>query len=281
MIFNDNYETDGDLIVVLPGIKGEPQYTCLIMACSNPACDCGEISLELTPLPENNDMKTRNIELNIKSRALKPSEMDNAFAMFFHSQMTEEDWQLLNSFYLAYKGGLACNEPVENIRYNFDDYAVKNGTLVAYGDVLPFDNYLWITLDEIDYAVIDSYCLNPSCNCKDALISVGRIPAGDRKRIEVKLDYAFHIGYLSRQWLEKKTAGIIPMAVFKAAFETRHPDFYAMLKERHEKLRQIYARSRSDDVPETPQLLPRTGKIGRNEPCPCGSGKKYKRCCGK
>lgn len=22
------------------------------------------------------------------------------------------------------------------------------------------------------------------------------------------------------------------------------------------------------------------GKIGRNEPCPCGSGRKYKRCCG-
>ena len=22
------------------------------------------------------------------------------------------------------------------------------------------------------------------------------------------------------------------------------------------------------------------GKIGRNAPCPCGSGKKYKRCCG-
>lgn len=24
-----------------------------------------------------------------------------------------------------------------------------------------------------------------------------------------------------------------------------------------------------------------SGKIGRNEPCPCGSGKKYKKCCGK
>ncbi len=23
------------------------------------------------------------------------------------------------------------------------------------------------------------------------------------------------------------------------------------------------------------------GKVGRNQPCPCGSGKKYKRCCGK
>ncbi len=24
---------------------------------------------------------------------------------------------------------------------------------------------------------------------------------------------------------------------------------------------------------------PKSGKIGRNDPCPCGSGKKYKRCC--
>ncbi|MBO5682279.1 MAG: SEC-C domain-containing protein, partial [Lentisphaeria bacterium] len=22
-------------------------------------------------------------------------------------------------------------------------------------------------------------------------------------------------------------------------------------------------------------------KIGRNDPCPCGSGKKFKKCCGK
>ncbi|MCD8388130.1 MAG: SEC-C domain-containing protein [Bacteroidales bacterium] len=22
-------------------------------------------------------------------------------------------------------------------------------------------------------------------------------------------------------------------------------------------------------------------KVGRNDPCPCGSGKKYKHCCGK
>jgi len=23
------------------------------------------------------------------------------------------------------------------------------------------------------------------------------------------------------------------------------------------------------------------GEVGRNDPCPCGSGKKYKKCCGK
>ena len=25
----------------------------------------------------------------------------------------------------------------------------------------------------------------------------------------------------------------------------------------------------------------KSDKVGRNDPCPCGSGKKYKECCGK
>lgn len=25
----------------------------------------------------------------------------------------------------------------------------------------------------------------------------------------------------------------------------------------------------------------KTQEVGRNDPCPCGSGKKYKKCCGK
>jgi SWIM/SEC-C metal-binding protein len=31
--------------------------------------------------------------------------------------------------------------------------------------------------------------------------------------------------------------------------------------------------------PPKPKIVEK--KIGRNEPCPCGSGKKYKKCCGK
>ncbi len=29
------------------------------------------------------------------------------------------------------------------------------------------------------------------------------------------------------------------------------------------------------------KTIVKTNKIGRNEPCPCGSGKKYKNCCAK
>ena len=33
--------------------------------------------------------------------------------------------------------------------------------------------------------------------------------------------------------------------------------------------------------PQVKQYIRASPKIGRNHPCPCGSGKKYKKCCGK
>ena len=33
--------------------------------------------------------------------------------------------------------------------------------------------------------------------------------------------------------------------------------------------------------PVSETYVRQTPKIGRNDPCPCGSGKKYKRCCGR
>ena len=35
-----------------------------------------------------------------------------------------------------------------------------------------------------------------------------------------------------------------------------------------------------DDYPKQMPYVRETPKIGRNDPCPCGSGKKYKKCCG-
>ena len=38
----------------------------------------------------------------------------------------------------------------------------------------------------------------------------------------------------------------------------------------------------NQDTSKTKKASPkRVNKIGRNDPCPCGSGKKYKQCCGK
>lgn len=51
--------------------------------------------------------------------------------------------------------------------------------------------------------------------------------------------------------------------------------------------RWVYSRKDSilPPVPVSPQVKPKTfvrgeAKTGRNDPCPCGSGKKHKKCCG-
>jgi uncharacterized protein len=38
--------------------------------------------------------------------------------------------------------------------------------------------------------------------------------------------------------------------------------------------------ARIREAARRPASLPRRSKVGRNDPCPCGSSKKYKRCCG-
>ncbi|MFT4861522.1 MAG: hypothetical protein ACI95C_000732 [Pseudohongiellaceae bacterium] len=47
-------------------------------------------------------------------------------------------------------------------------------------------------------------------------------------------------------------------------------------------VRKIYAywlSRRMDSLPSSSPTIREEPKIGRNDPCPCGSGKKYKRCC--
>ena len=58
-----------------------------------------------------------------------------------------------------------------------------------------------------------------------------------------------------------------------------------------EKLEELGKKARTkEDVEEEKELIKKTEKVpplhadqepGRNDPCPCGSGKKYKKCCGK
>ena len=52
------------------------------------------------------------------------------------------------------------------------------------------------------------------------------------------------------------------------------------IEEMQEKQRQDYVMSRGEDTPAPKTVRRDHDKIGRNDPCPCGSGKKYKKCCG-
>jgi preprotein translocase subunit SecA len=63
------------------------------------------------------------------------------------------------------------------------------------------------------------------------------------------------------------------MVECKAEWLYTLPEWDALLTE--ERRKELYKEQKSSTTIVKPK------KIGRNDPCPCGSGKKYKQCCGK
>jgi len=69
-----------------------------------------------------------------------------------------------------------------------------------------------------------------------------------------------------------------PLVVYK---REGHALFEALLASiQHDVVHSIYHVSVSKEPPRKKQAVVAGKKVGRNAPCPCGSGKKYKHCCG-
>jgi preprotein translocase subunit SecA len=51
-------------------------------------------------------------------------------------------------------------------------------------------------------------------------------------------------------------------------------------KVEREQVAKVTGTNKDDSVAKGPYVR-KEAKVGRNDPCPCGSGKKYKHCCGR
>ena len=64
-------------------------------------------------------------------------------------------------------------------------------------------------------------------------------------------------------------------AVKKGMQQAPHRSLFNALGYTEEELKRLYKEQQESTT------IRKEKKIGRNDPCPCGSGKKYKKCCGK
>ncbi|GAI10567.1 unnamed protein product, partial [marine sediment metagenome] len=70
-----------------------------------------------------------------------------------------------------------------------------------------------------------------------------------------------------------------PLAVYK---KEGHALFNGLLANiQHDVVHSIYHVGIKKEPPRKKQAVVAGKKVGRNDPCPCGSGKKYKYCCGR
>ena len=97
-----------------------------------------------------------------------------------------------------------------------------------------------------------------------------RDPLNEYKKESFEL-FADMVERLKRQVVE---------TLFRIEVQVEGREVEKKVKEKRKKRRYIEHRG-EDEEPKVQTVRRKGRKIGRNEPCPCGSGKKYKYCCGR
>lgn len=266
----------------LPPFDGE-KFWLFVTSCSNPFCDCVDIHILLF-LPENLDTTKIQYEFiaNTLTRETRiiGSVSDPKMALnTINTCLTDADWEQLHRQYRLAKmrliENLEGNE--ENLNFEFPTQVIKNtGTYISFETVFPLSQTFFFEWENATHFIYDQYCVNPTCNCSIVSLDVFI-------ELETQSSYAFLFNYASN---EIDLNSIINTDADTAnellqGLQDRYGDIAEMLQHRHHILRQMSIR----DSVRRPLLYfgPQVGKIpiARNAPCPCGSGKQYKRCCGK
>jgi len=282
MVFSVNSETKKIIATILDGDITD-QYECSLLSCDNPVCSCGTVYLNLSPAQHKDSlMSSHRVDIDIIQRNLgykdekKVSIEDLEFASLFLSKLNETDFQFLWEMYFSYKNKISEEALLDSIDAHFDYHEIeKNGLMSAYNEVLPYGDQMFVTINSIKCIIFDQYCLLPHCSCTDTTLTIFSAVEPEKTRKEL---YSVTLNYRKKLWgaLEERAISV-PIKTVKSAIEKQIPDFYERLLKRHRKLKGIYAHCKKKHfAPQQPLHVP---KVGRNDPCPCGSGKKYKRCC--
>lgn len=154
------------------------------------------------------------------------------------------------------------------------------------GDWKPGDEVSWVEaydgvrLDQYVeggrlYEAVETYCVTPDCACGRVLVRFDDLDVEDIKSSEIFIGTA--TVQPSGEWtLESDTGPRELLERLWSRYLQRHPNFMARHAERYPRMKAfgetlvLYHAAR--------QRIPRS-KPRPNEPCPCGSGKKYKKCC--
>ncbi|MFO7913635.1 MAG: SEC-C metal-binding domain-containing protein [Desulfotignum sp.] len=285
MVFQQDKET-GEYIALILEDGIQKTYGCNFEACKNPICSCRTVDVILAPVQDNtrqnSRLSSRRIEIDlIEKKYTFPSDRsaypeDSAFADLFLSQLGDEDFAFLDNKFLAYKNKISESTDVEGIEGFFDYESVeRDGLMYAYNDVLPYGNQMRVSINDREYLIFDQFCLLPGCSCTHTVLDI--LPDVEAETMQ-ETSFTLKLTYTRKHWeIDQELPGSITLAAVRSAIEERYPDFYRSLRTRHEKLKHIYQKCRKKEF--LPAQPAQSSKVGRNDPCPCVSGKKYKKCC--
>jgi len=268
-------------------------HEAVLQVCGNPRCGCLSIQLRFQAPPEKASTEPpvppRDfwLELNKRSLTLTPEQKKDPeclrLAKTITAQLTKADQDRLREWYLAEKLELIQTMPVSQIDIA-DLPDADGGKMIGFVDVFPCGLALNFSFENEVWAVDEQYCVQPDCTCQETVLSFLKLMDASGKKTKVVRD-APAIGYNYRTHKVRQVppvpARCPPPDALLATLRRAEANLDVQLKLRHLILQALYARHHAERISSRIQSHSTSSarKIGRNEPCPCGSGRKYKHCC--
>jgi hypothetical protein len=154
----------------------------------------------------------------------------------------------------------------------------KAGQLVGWNEALLGARDDLYILDDGVFEASELYCVANGCTCgetvvrfaesksRDVVLHLGAVRISGSGAVVVDPDQERDRARIAQLW---------------TAFQHRHPRYRERFARRAATMQELGPKIVSAPAGRALQApVTAAAKIGRNEPCPCGSGKKYKKCCG-
>ena len=149
----------------------------------------------------------------------------------------------------------------------------KRGDLVAWDEALVGVRQDMFRLGDRVFEAVDLYCVEQGCSCGEAVLEFAPMaPRGLPPPGAVRIDKS---GQCTLEPTQERHGE--RLEELWAAFQKRHPRYRERFARRAAVMQGLSGRIVG--APST-GIERRAAKVGRNDPCPCGSGRKYKKCCG-
>jgi len=282
--------------IILGKGDSEKKWTGELEICPNPTCQCNYMTFKLFEAEngEGNTFPKHCFSLDVFSRkavklkgANATSKEDFRFAKSFAKDLSESDWNELRRFYMGYKRSITDSTPITELSANFPEKEIETeGAMIGYYEILPYAEQISICLDDVSYLIDDQFCLSSKCSCKDAVLTF--LPMKNGQALKNINQLAIFFNYRKKSWRIASNGPENIATPDELVKEILGKHLEKKLEERHKNLRAIYKNYRKMKQEALKRSLQKSQlfkdpvvqeKIGRNTPCPCGSGKKYKKCC--
>jgi len=245
--------------------------------CSEPGCEGDEVAVELSPV-EGSDAAGVRLWISLETRHARwdaglDAEEEALIRAFVHDEgmlrLLERRRQLSRAWRAAQ--GDQARRPAEDRLYALGEFAARVEQFA-----MPF------AAGSEAWAAFDHYCVAPRCACEKVVLDFYG-PAGRSPGREVRFEFGVRLDLATGE-VEGQPSGAALTADQRrilAAFQGEVGRWREELSARRRLARRAARRQLSRDERTSARASAGRRKTGRNERCPCGSGQKYKRCCGR